>query len=949
MSISGAPESTSVTQPDDFPAQYDPAATEAAIYERWQQAGCFTADASRSSRIGGDRAPYVIVMPPPNVTAILHVGHGLNGAVQDVLVRWARMKGLETLWLPGMDHAGIATQNVVEKQLASEGLTRNDLGREKFVERTAAFVKETGGVILQQLESIGASSDWSRTAYTFSPELSVAVREAFVRLFERGLIYRGHRVIHWCPRCLTSLSDEEAEGQETTGTLYHVAYPLADDPSQSIVVATTRPETMLGDVAVAVNPADERYQALIGQHVILPILDLPIPVIADDYADPAFGTGVVKITPAHDANDFEVGRRHDLSMPIVIDQYGMMNEEADAAGRVPPGLRDVDRFVARERIVELLEKAGRLVKKETHQQSVRHCYRCDTVVEPRLSDQWFVRMQPLAEPALDAVRGGRVRLLPEKWVGVYEHWMTNIRDWNISRQIWWGHRVPVWYCKECDPPQDVIASREDLTACPYCGCDVVQDEDVLDTWFSSSLWPMSTLGWLNADATDLRAFYPTDVLVTAPEILFFWVARMIMMGYAFMGDAPFHSVYLHGTARDTQGRKMSKSLGNGIDPMDVVHLYGADALRYTLIAGMGLGADVFLDPDDLDKSFATGRNFATKLWNIGRFLLMNVGSDAVRPFAELVPEELSRADVWILDKLDAAIRECDRAIGPMKPTHAVWAEEERATGLRLNEYADTARRFVWNELADWYVEANKTRLLAPGDDQQVARSVLVHVFDQALRLLHPIVPFVSEALWQRLPGHVDGTFLATSSWPVASSFVDANVPSPGVRSSSAVGSVAVRAGEFEVIKEIVEAMRRVRAEYAIPPARSIEAFVVTTPAVRQMLEEETALVGRLARTTFSFVSSAPAGPAANAILSNGTELIIPLVGLIDVKKECDKLTTELANLEKQLASLVARLENPGFVARAPSQVVDAERVKRGEWTTRQTLLRTRVEGLCGKA
>jgi valyl-tRNA synthetase len=529
------------------------------------------------------------------------------------------------------------------------------------------------------------------------------------------------------------------------------------------------------------------------------------------------------------------------------------------------------------------------------------------------------------------VRAGRVRLLPDKWVGVYEHWMTNIRDWNISRQIWWGHRVPVWYCKECDPPQNVIASREDLTACPYCGCDVVQDEDVLDTWFSSSLWPMSTLGWPNEESTDLRAFYPTDVLVTAPEILFFWVARMIMMGYAFMGDAPFHSVYLHGTARDTQGRKMSKSLGNGIDPMHVVQLYGADALRYTLIAGMGLGADVFLDPNDLDKSFATGRNFATKLWNIGRFLLMNVGTDAVRPFADVAPDELSRADAWILDKLDAAIRECDRAIGPVKPTHNIWANDERASGLRLNEYADTARRFVWNELADWYVEANKTRLLSAGDDQQVARSVLVHVFDQALRLLHPIVPFVSEALWQRLPGHVDGTFLATSSWPEA-------------RAASTDG----RAGQFDVIKEIVEAMRRVRAEYAIAPGKSIDAFVVATPTVRHVLGEESSLVSRLARTALTFVDSVPAGAAANAILAGGTELIIPLAGLIDVKKECDKLTTELANLEKQLTSLVARLENPGFVARAPAQVVDAERVKRDEWTTRRDLLRTRVEGLCGK-
>ena len=917
---------------DSFPAQYDPAATEAAIYAQWQQAGCFTADASRSSRIGGDRDPYGILMPPPNVTAILHVGHGLNNAVQDVLIRWARMKGLEALWVPGMDHAGIATQNVVEKQLANEGLSRNDLGREPFVERTREFVEKTGGVILQQLKSIGASADWTRTAYTFSPELSVAVREAFVRLYEKGLIYRGHRVIHWCPRCLTSLSDEEAEPHETTGALYHIAYPMEGDPSRTITVATTRPETMFGDVAVAVNPADERYADLIGKSVILPILDLAIPVIADDYADPAFGTGVVKITPAHDANDFEVGRRHDLPAPVVIDQHGILNEVSEARGRVPVELQGVDRFEARERTVEMLKSAGRLVKKEVHQHNVRHCYRCDTVVEPRLSDQWFVRMAPLAAPALEAVRSGRVRLLPEKWVGVYEHWMTNIRDWNISRQIWWGHRVPVWYCRACDAPDNVIASREDLVTCPTCGGEVTQDEDVLDTWFSSSLWPMSTLGWPNENATDLKAFYPSDVLVTAPEILFFWVARMIMMGYEFMGDAPYHSVYLHGTARDTQGRKMSKSLGNGIDPMDVVHLYGADALRYTLIAGMGLGADVFLDPEDLDKSFATGRNFATKLWNIGRFLLRNVGDETVRPFAELTSEELSRSDAWILSRLDVAIRECDRAIGPVRPTNTTWTDDERAAGLRLNELAESARRFVWNELADWYLEASKGRLLTPGADAEVARSVLVHVFDQALRLLHPIVPFVTEALWQRLPGHVDGTFLAAAAWPV-------------VRADT---SADERPADFELIKELVEGVRSLRAEYVIPPGKPITAHVEGSAATLDMLRDEAALVARIARTELSFAPRGQSDAATNVVLSRGTNLIVPLAGLVDVKKECDRLGTELANLEKQLTALEGRLGNPGFVNRAPAHVIEGERAKQVEWTTRAGMLRSRYEGLCGK-
>jgi valyl-tRNA synthetase len=933
MSISGITAPTTVSSgassADELPPQYDPAANEARMYERWEQAGVFTADAARSNRVGGDRDPYSILLPPPNVTAILHVGHGLNATVQDVLVRWARMKGRETLWVPGTDHAGIATQNIIERQLADEGTTRQELGRERFLERTAAFVERTGGVILQQLRAIGASADWSRTAYTLSPELSLAVREAFVRLYDRGLIYRGHRVIHWCPRCLTSLSDEEAEPQETNGTLYHVSYLVESDPSRSITVATTRPETMLGDVAVAVNPGDERYQALIGHNVVLPMLDLPIPVIADEYADPAFGTGVVKITPAHDANDFEVGRRHGLAMPVVIDQFGKMGEGADAAGRVPAAFAGMDRFEARKEIVRQLEAAGRLVKKEPHTHNVRHCYRCDTVVEPRLSDQWFVRMRSLADPALEGVRTGRVRILPEKHIAVYEHWLTNIRDWNISRQLWWGHRVPVWYCQ--NDASHVTVTVDDLASCPQCGNAVRQDEDVLDTWFSSWLWPMSTLGWPNEGSTDLRAFYPSDVLVTAPEILFFWVARMIMAGYAFMGDAPFHSVYLHGTARDTQGRKMSKSLGNGIDPFDVINLYGADALRYTLIAGMGLGADVFLDPADLEKTFAPGRNFATKLWNIGRFLLSNVGRETVRPMAQVKEAELARADAWILERLDAAVRECDRAIGPLSPLRGTWLDEERGAGLRLNDYAETARRFVWNELADWYLEAIKTRLLTPGEDQQVARAVLVHVFDQALRLLHPIVPFITEALWQRLPGHVDGTFLATASWPTA----------------KPLREVSVLAGQFDLLRDVVAALRTIRSEYNIPPSRTISAFVIATDERRKMLDDEFSLINRLSRTGLAFVEEAPSAAGASVILPGGTELIVPLEGVIDVGKECARLRAELGSLEKQLGALEGRLRNPGFIERAPTQVVDAERAKLEEWSARREQLARRIEGLCG--
>src|SRR5438067_6306444 len=612
----------------DIPPQYDAADTEPAIYDALRDPGVITDDPDASVRRGGTRAPFTIVIPPPNVTAVLHMGHGLNNTVQDVIVRWRRMAADETLWVPGTDHAGIATQNVIEKQLAREGLSRYDVGREAFVQRTEAFVAETGGTILRQLRAIGASADWSRTAYTLSPELSRAVREAFVRLYEDGLIYRGHRVIHWCPRCLTSLSDEEAEFHDAQGQLYHISYPLRDDPTRRLTVATTRPETMLGDVAVAVNLDDERYRDLIGQYVLLPIVHIPIPVVGDAYTDPTFGTGVVKITPAHDANDFEVGQRHGLPQPVIMTADAVMDEVSDAAGRVPDGIRGLDRDAARERIVALLGAAGRLEKVEAHPHAVRRCYRCETVVEPRLSDQWFVRMAPLAAPALAAHRRGETRVLPERWDAVYVNWLEGIRDWNISRQLWWGHRIPVWYCDACGG--EPIVSRTDVESCPTCGGPVRQDDDVLDTWFSSWLWPISTLGWPDETAA-LEAFYPTDLLVTAPEILFFWVARMIMAGLEVKGRVPFHTVYLTGTVRDAQHRKMSKSLGNGIDPLDVVALYGADALRWTVIAGLGMGADVILDHRDLEKSFATGRNFCTQIWNIGRFLLMYVGDAPAAP------------------------------------------------------------------------------------------------------------------------------------------------------------------------------------------------------------------------------------------------------------------------------------------------------------------------------
>jgi len=912
-----------MTAPDDsLPTTYDAAATEAAWYPRWTEHGVFTASPEEAAT----HEPFVIVIPPPNVTAVLHMGHGLNNTVQDVLIRWRRMAGDAALWVPGTDHAGIATQNVVEKQLAAEGQSRFDLGREAFVERVASFVDRTGGEILNQLKSIGSSADWSRTAYTFSPELSRAVRETFVRLYEDGLVYKGHRVIHWCPRCGTSLSDEEAEFTETAGKLYHLRYPLASDPTQGITVATTRPETMLGDVAVAVNPDDERYQALIGQEVVLPLNGVRIPIIGDSYTDPAFGSGAVKITPAHDANDFEVGKRHQLPMPVVIDAEGIVREVDGAAGRVPEALRGLDRADARKAILPLLEAAGALVKVEPHHHSVRHCYRCDTVVEPRLSDQWFVRMQPLADKALTALRSGELRILPERWEAVYVNWLEGIRDWNISRQIWWGHRVPVWYCTTSCGHAPIV-SRTDVTACPGCGGSVRQDEDVLDTWFSSWLWPFSTLGWPD-ETPDLKAFYPGDVLVTAPEILFCWVARMVMSGCWFMGKAPFHTVYLHGTVRDMQHRKMSKSLGNGIDPLDVVHLYGADALRWTMVAGLGLGVDVMLDPTDLEKSFAPGRNFCTKLWNIGRFLLSRVGTDPVTPVSALPSASLTAADHWILERLDAAIADCDAALGPARPSNgATWTEAERSRGLRLSEYAEAARRFVWNELADWYLESVKPRLNAEGADREVARAVLAHAFDGALRLLHPVVPFITEALWQQLPQTADGAMLARAAWPVAR------------------GGSRDEAKAFEIVRDAVAAIRQVRAEYNVQPGVWVDALLVTPDGSQSMVISQVDTVGALARARVQAAAANPGGAAAQVLLTGGVEVVVPLAGMIDLAKERQRLDGELAQLEKQLTALEGRLANEGFVAKAPPQVVEAERAKAAEWRGRAQQLRTKREAL----
>ncbi|MES3033865.1 MAG: valine--tRNA ligase [Gemmatimonadota bacterium] len=920
---------------DELPTTYRAADVESALYARWQAAGTDVASVARVTRTGGDRQPYTIVMPPPNVTAILHVGHGLNNTVQDVLIRWRRMAGDEALWVPGTDHAGIATQNVVEKQLAAEGSSRKALGREAFVARTAQFVETTGGEILTQLKSIGASADWTRTAYTLTEPMSAAVTEAFVRLFDEGLVYRGHRVIHWCPRCMTSLSDEEAEFNDTQGALYHIRYRLADDPSRSITVATTRPETLLGDVAVAVNPTDERYADLLGKQLVLPINGVRIPVIADDYTDAAFGTGAVKITPAHDPNDFEVGMRHNLATPVIMDAEARLNGAGDAIDRVPPDLRGVDRFEARERIVNMLRDTGALVKVEPHAHAVRHCYRCDTVVEPRLSDQWFVKMAPLAKPALEAVRTGRIRIMPERWEAVYINWLEGIRDWNISRQLWWGHRVPVYYCDGCGAAPK--ASRTPIAQCSECNAPLRQDEDVLDTWFSSWLWPISTLGWPNESSADLKAFYPGDVLVTAPEILFFWVSRMIMSGFHFMGDAPYHTVYLHGTVRDMQHRKMSKSLGNGIDPLDVVKLYGADSLRWTMIAGMGLGVDVLLDPTDLEKSFAPGRNFLTKLWNIGRFLLTKVGTDPVQPRSAIAPSALTIADRWILDRLDAAIADANAALGPVRPgPSGRWTDAERTQGMRLDAYADAGRRFVWNELADWYLESVKPRLSTGGEDAEVARAVLVHAFDNALRLLQPVIPFITETLWARLPAIADGSsrgveFLCTSAWPQS-------------RAASADGDA------FELVRNATLAIRQVRNEYKVKPGKFVEVTLVPSPADAGTAAQLVETIGALTRATVS-LHPATEAQAAHQVLPGGSEIVIALTQLRDelsaddAAKEVARLRTEIEATLKILDGVRAKLGNESFTSRAKPEVVEGARAQERDLAQKVDALTRKVEAL----
>ncbi len=878
---------------------YDPRPVERAIYKRWLDAGVF------QPRPDGE--PYVIVIPPPNVTAVLHMGHGLDNVTQDVLIRFERMRGRAALWLPGTDHAGIATQNVVEKQLAQEGKTRFDVGREAFLRCTWEFVKQTGTTILEQLQVIGSSCDWSRTRFTLSPEYSRAVREVFVRLWEQQLIYRGHRVIHWCPRCLTALSDEEAEHHETHGNLYYIEYPLVDG-SGVITVATTRPETMLGDTAVAVNPDDPRGRPYIGKVVTVPIANVQIPIIADESVDKEFGTGFVKVTPAHDASDFEIGVRHGLETPLIMRENGTMGEEdGRTKGRVPPDLVGVDRFEARKRIVKQLERDKLLVKTEPHRHSVRRCYRCESVVEPRLSDQWFVKMKPLAEKVMRGYEKHEFTIVPDRWRATFEHWMNNIRDWNISRQLWWGHRIPVFTCTTC---KHQWADRVDPKTCPKCAGPVEQDPDVLDTWFSSWLWPFATLGWPD-ETPDLKRFYPGHTLVTGPDILFFWVARMLMSGYHFMGKKPFGTVFLHGIVRDTKHRKMSKSLGNGIDPLVVVEQFGADALRWTCIANTALGQDLMLDPDDLETTFAPGRNFANKLWNIGQFVLGQLPK-MVPAILAVDRRSLTLADRWILSRSQATIREATASLEQ----------------FRLDEAAKRCFEFAWNELADWYVEAVKPRMT--GASAQTPQAVLAYCFDLSLRLLHPVVPFITEELWQKLAGRTAGELLAAERWPVAQ---------PDLEDPRADH-------EFARVKTVIEQIRSIRAEYRVPPKTKLRATIVARGSdTAATFDGERDTIVRLAQLESLSLDGVPQGVGAHAVFGDGSEIVVALEGVVDVKNECQRLSQEFDRLEKQLQIIAARLTSENFVSRAPQEVVAKEREKEKAWRDQRDVLAGKLKSL----
>ena len=866
---------------------YEPREVEDRIYDFWLQGGYFHAE------VDPEKKPYTIVIPPPNITGQLHMGHALDETIQDILIRFKRMQGYSALWLPGTDHASIATEAKIVEAMKKEGLTKEDVGREGFLERAWDWKAKFGGRIVEQLKKLGSSCDWERERFTLDEGCSEAVKEVFVRLYEKGLIYRGERIINWCPHCKTSISDAEVEFDEHDGNFWHLRYPLTDGTGE-LRLATTRPETLLGDTAVAVHPDDERYKAYVGKTVTLPLVGREIPVVADEYVEMDFGTGVVKITPAHDPNDCEVGLRHNLPVINVMDEGAVINENGGK-------YQGMTREEARKAIVKDLDDGGYLVKVEPIKHNVGSCYRCGTVVEPRVSKQGFVKMEPLAKPAIDVVREGKIRLIPERMEKIYYNWMENIKDWCISRQLWWGHRIPAWYCEDCG---ETIVAKETPEKCPKCGgSHLHQDEDTLDTWFSSALWPFSTLGWPEK-TPELSYFYPTDTLVTGYDIIFFWVARMIFSGLEHMGDIPFKTVFFHGLVRDAQGRKMSKSLGNGIDPIEVIEKYGADALRFTLVTGNSPGNDMRFTEEKLESS----RNFANKIWNAARFIHMNIDGFDVK---NELPESLTLEDQWIVSALNTVTKEVTENL------------EKYELGIAVQKLYD----FIWDQFCDWYIELAKTRLMAKDETSVGARQVLVWTFTSILKLMHPFMPYITEEIWQTMPH--EGEALMAADYPIYNE------------------KYAYPQAEAEMhrIMETIRAIRNRRAEMNVPPSRRAKVYVASS--FEETFRKGAQFVARLAYASEVEVGEAFSIPGAVTIVTADAKVYIPMDERVDKEAELKRLNKELETAQKQLDQVNAKLNNPGFTGKAPANVVEGARQNAQKLEDKIKMIASSIEALNG--
>ena len=875
--------------------KYNPKGFEERLYKWWVESGFFTPEREEGKQ------PFTIVIPPPNITGQLHMGHALDNTIQDILIRWNRMKGIPTLWLPGTDHASIATEAKIVERLSEEGTSKGELGRDKFLERAWRWKEEFGGRIVEQLKKLGSSCDWTRERFTMDEGCSKAVTEFFVSLYERDLIYRGDRIINWCPTCKTSISDAEVEHQDLEGKFWYIKYPLKDGEGY-VEVATTRPETMLGDTCVAVHPDDERYKALVGRTVILPLMEREIPIVADEYVDMSKGTGAVKVTPGHDPNDFEIGERHGIAKIRIINDDGTMNENAGA-------FAGMDRYEARKAVVKELEARGLITRIENIQHSVGHCYRCDSVIEPLISTQWFVRMQPLAQPAIKAVKDGDIRFVPQRFEKIYFHWMENIKDWCISRQLWWGHRIPAYYCCECG---EMMVRREQPTECAKCGSKrIEQDPDTLDTWFSSGLWPFSTLGWPEK-TKDLEYFYPTSVLVTGYDIIFFWVARMIVSALDQMKEKPFSDVLIHGLVRDAEGRKMSKSLGNGIDPLEIIEEYSADALRFTLATGNAPGNDMRFRMERVEAS----GNFANKLWNASRFVLMNLeGHDLADIDRGLDREGLELSDRWLLSRLDSLIAGVEDSM------------QKYELGIAAQKLYD----FIWGEYCDWYIELVKHRLYDRGSKTgDTARRVLHYGLDRLLRLLHPFMPFITEEIWQHLPH--EGETITLAEWPKSDgSFRDEKAEQ-----------------QMEAIMEAIRAIRNIRAEMDVAPSKKANVIIVSErKETRDLFANNSVYIERLAAASRVTVREDKGGIPSDAVSAviEGAQIYIPMEELLDIEKEIERLEREKERLEKELERVNGKLSNKGFVEKAPAEVVDAEKEKLKKYQDMMAKVQERLKSL----